>query len=218
MQDSLPQMLEKLAPSLTTIAFCLFGVLASAIAIYSGYRRMQAVGAAWQDVAMRTGLTFQAGNFLMMPSLSGEFRRRRLLMNTFSRGSGRSRTTYTRVALTLKAPGAGSLALSPQGFLSGIGKALGMQDVEIGSERFDSAFMVKGNPPELAQSVFGDPILQDQLIELRQRVNFTLELSGDSLSFTEVGVPRDADYLEAVYNMLSDLADKLDGGSKGSWS
>jgi hypothetical protein len=86
----------------------------------------------------------------------------------------------------------------------------------MGSERFDTTFVVRGKPPELARTAFGDPMVQDGLIRLRERARFNLELSANALVYTERGLPSDNDYLAEVFNTLSDLADRLDGGSKSS--
>jgi len=208
------QFLDNLSP-FTMVAFSLlFTVVVAVFAFMVSTRRMQAVRESWQSLSMRTGLSYQPGSFLVMPSLTGEFRRRPLTLNTYTRSTGKSSVTYTRVIVGLKSPAAGTLALSPEGFLSGLGKALGMQDVQVGSERFDKSFMVKGNPPEFATGVLGDPNLQDALARVRESHTFNLELSGQSITYTEVGLLRDTDFLESLFNTLNDLADKVDGGAK----
>lgn len=210
------QFFDNLSPVVVFAAFIVFDAIVVTISLVARNRSMQALRENWQQLGMRTGLSFTRGGLLTAPSLGGEYRRRSLTLTTFSRSSGRSSTTYTRITLALKSPAAGTLGLSPEGFLSGLGRALGMQDVQVGNERFDKSFIVKSSPPEFAPAMLGDPMLQDALLRLREGHSFYLELNAQGITYTEVGRLSNTDFLESAFNVLSDLADRVDGGSKNS--
>lgn len=46
---------------------------------------------------------------------------------------------------------------APEGWLTGLGKALGMQDIELGDSEFDALFLVKGQPAPRVQEVLDEP-------------------------------------------------------------
>lgn len=106
------------------------------------------VEAAWTDTANKLGLRYEPGGFLaggrqISGNLNGQF----VVVDTISRGSGNSRTTYTRFRVRYpNALGLG-LRLTREGFFSGIGKFFGMQDIEVGDQAFDDQVMIKGSDP-----------------------------------------------------------------------
>jgi hypothetical protein len=194
--------------------FILMNAVFIGLAIYGVYRRRIRTREAWDQLAMRTGLSLEPGNLITPPKLSGEYRRRPAVLTTYTRGSGRSSTTYTLITLTVQNSGGGALKLTPQGLLDGIGKALGIQDVTIGDERFDKHFEIRSQPADFAMAALDDGMLRDGLIRLSGR--FVVALNGTSLTYTEPRLLFDVDNLEMLFNILSDLADKLDGGSRKS--
>jgi hypothetical protein len=187
-------------------------LLFTGLGVYTVFRRRARTREAWNQLAMRTGLTLEPGSFMIPPRLTGEFRRRPASLTTYTRGSGRTTTYYTQVTLTVQNNAGGGLRLTPQGFLSGLGKALGMQDVEVGDERFDKHFVIHSQPPEFAPNILADSMLRDSLLKLSR--DATVELSSSSLSYIESVLQTDVDYLESVFNTMSDLAGKIDGSGQ----
>lgn len=62
-----------------------------------------------------------------------------------SRGSGRSRTTYTVVEMSVHPRDGGSFAITNEGFLSKLGQGvLGLSDIQSGDAEFDAKAKIKG--------------------------------------------------------------------------
>lgn len=205
------QLLDGITPAVFITSFWVLFIAFIIVSILINFRRTQATREVWQTIAMRTGLTLQPGSLLVRPALNGEYRRRALVMNTFTRGTSKSKTVYTRITLSVSNSGGGRLTLSPEGFLSGLGKSLGMQDIPIGSERFDKSFMIRSAPPEFAQTLLGDSMMQDSLLQLKEQASYELSLDGGGLTFTARGVLRDSDFIVSIFNAMSDLADRVEG-------
>lgn len=144
----------------------------------------------------------------------GEFRSRFLKIYHFSTGSGDSRTTYATVRLIGPNPKALTFQFSREGFLSKIGKAVGMQDVQVGDSRFDKLFVVKLSDPDFISAALL-PEIKDKFYRVWEEhgAKGSLKLEGEEMRYDEVGTIRnDAARLrcEAVANLLADLAEAVD--------
>ncbi len=206
--------LSQFSPYLIIIAFFGLDVLIVGLAFFVRYQRRQATSRAWDDLALRTGLALRKGSWFTMPELSGEFRRRPLRLYAFSRGSGRNRTSYTGIALTVSNSTGSTLGISPSNtFVDFFGKLFHAQDVEIGNLEFDSRFTIKSHPPDFAKVALDDSMVRMEIMEINGYFNITL--SGSMLDFSQRGIQRDTSALERLFNTLSDLADRAEG-KKGS--
>src|SRR5262245_17216788 len=78
---------------------------------------------------------------------------RRLLRISLHQSSGKHKTTYSRFHMNVADPGFEFL-LTRQDLLNNIGKLLGMQDLEIGDQTFDKAFIIKSNSRERFLEIF----------------------------------------------------------------
>jgi hypothetical protein len=88
-----------------------------------------------------------------------------VLIYTVTRGSGKSRTTYTVTEMSLH-PKVGGFALSKEGFFSKVGKTLfGLQDIQLGDEEFDRKVMVKGKDPEAVKLALSSETLRRSIID-----------------------------------------------------
>jgi hypothetical protein len=117
--------------------FCGFFVIMFPFSLGVGYWQRQQTRNAWNELGSRTGLSLAKTMWILPPVLSGQFRERALVLTHFSRSSGKSSTTYTRVTIEVNNPGLKRLNLSHSGVFSAIGQAFGAQDVKIGDDAFD---------------------------------------------------------------------------------
>ena len=124
----------------------IIGVFVAAISI--GIQQSKKTNEAWASVARRLNLVFQPGQLFTRPRISGIHKGCSVLVTTFSRGSGKHQTTYTRYRVSYPHSLDLGLRLTRQGLLAGIGKFFGTQDIEVGDEGFDEAVVVKGRDPE----------------------------------------------------------------------
>lgn len=190
--------------------FCLLTAAFFAAVAVMGYLRSQRRNAAWQELAARNGLQFEPGSVLSYPSVSGRYRGRNLVLKNIRRTRGKQRAkTYTRLTLSVANRANLRFGLYDQDAISGLFTALGAQDVRIGDEAVDRRFVIKSQPEEFARRLFAAPGLRERLLQVKP-MNLTLE--GNELVFEQYGILNDADRLKFLFDLLTDVADKAEGG------
>jgi len=180
------------------------------------YFRRQAQQKAWSDLATQTGLTFEPGGFFgPVPRVTGAHRGHTLTLDTFTRGSGKHRHTYTRIVLFVNNAVGIYLALYQESVFSKIGKFFGMEDLQIGDEEVDRRFIIKSKPESFAASLFTSISLRQQLLQARV---LNVEVDGRELTFEQVGLLTDVEYLKFLFDLLGQLAERVEqaGGWAGS--
>ncbi len=181
------------------------------------YLRRQARQQAWSELAARTGLALEPGGIFSPMRVTGYYRGRPLTLDTFTRSSGKSSTTYTRIRLGVNNPPALSLAIYDENVLSKIGKALGMQDVQTGDDELDRRFTIKGQPEPVIARLLTSIGLRQKLLEAR---SLHVEVKDRELHFEQRGAESNADHLQFLFDLLSDLAEAVDragGGAPAAW-
>lgn len=181
------------------------------------YLRHQARRQAWSELATRTGLTFEPGGLFSSMRVTGTNRGRSLTLDTFTRSSGKNSTTYTRISVSVNNPSALSLAIYDENVLSKFGKALGMQDIQTGDEELDRRFTIKGQPEPMIANLLTSIGLRQKLLEAR---SLHVEVKGRELHFEQRGAESNADYIQFLFDLLSDLAEAVDraaGGAPAAW-
>jgi hypothetical protein len=187
------------------------GVMGVAVAI--SMARRQALLRAWQELAERNGLTFDRGSWLRMPSVLGVYRGRSVLLDTFTRGYGRNRTTFTRVRLPLKSPSGLTLEISEENLFTRIGKTFGMKEIETGDQELDARFVIKGQPENDILRLLMQGNLRQKLLETPA---LNIKLKDSALVYERRGQQMDGEYLQVLFSLLSDLADRVEGISGGA--
>ena len=192
---------------------CLFFVGIIALALGVAYFNRRAQERAWREVGERTGLTFEPGTAYLgglvrtPPRVTGTYRRHPLTLDTFTRGSGKSRTTYTRLVLFVNNAANVYLALYQESVFSKIGKFFGMQDIQVGDEEVDRRFIIKSKPESFAAGLFTGISLRERLLQARV---LNVEVDGRELTFEQVGVLTDVDYLKFLFDLLTELAEAVE--------
>lgn len=102
------------------------------------------VNSAWSQAARSLRLLHDPGGFLAGHRITGTIDGHRVMVDTHTRGSGKSSRTYTRYRVSYPRSLELGMNLSKQGFFSGIAKALGAQDIRVGDPGFDALVVVKG--------------------------------------------------------------------------
>ena len=127
--------------------------------------------------------------------------------DTFTRGAGKSRQTYTRIVLFVNNQTSAYLALYQESVFSKIGKFFGMQDVQVGDEDFDRRFIIKSRPENYVVGLLMTGDLRQKLLEAR---SVNIELDGRELHFEQIGFLTKQDYLRSVFDLLSDVAGAIE--------
>ncbi|HEC94888.1 MAG TPA: hypothetical protein ENI45_02855 [Thermoplasmatales archaeon] len=112
----------------------------------------------------------------------------------------RYRSAYTRVDIGVRNPMNRKVKIYGESWASSIGKLVGMQDIQIGSDSFDSQFIIKGNDEYFVTSLLTLTV-QDKLLALRPH-RVTLTLTHNNL---QLSVPKLLE-TEEDYDLLIDTA------------
>ena len=124
------------------IVFLIIMVVVGGI-IMSAHQSKQ-LDQAWSNVARKLGLSYQAGSMMQERMLSGTLDGCAVQVQTITRGSGKNAKRYTRYRVNYPRPLGIAFTITRQGFMSGLTKALGAQDIEVGDLNFDQLVMIKG--------------------------------------------------------------------------
>ena len=200
--------LNDLMPSIIIAVGIVLMIVSILYSLYAAQARQKA----WAELAERTGLQMVSGGLLSRPRLEGSYRNRPMTLYTFTRRSGKHSHTYTVVAVQVNNAGAVSLAIFNQGLLSQVGKLLGMQDIEIGDEEMDRRFVFRGQPDQEVQRILASGGLRQKLLDTS---NVNLRLEGPTLKHTQSGTERNIDRLQALFDLLAEVAEGVERDSGG---
>jgi hypothetical protein len=111
------------------------------------------------------------------------------------------------------------LAVYRKGFFSGLGRLVGLHDIEVGDPEFDEVFVIKGNDEAKVRDLFSDPEVR-RLVQAQPQIR--LEANGsegwfgtrspegvDLLHFEAAGVIKDIDRLKALFDLFAAVLDRL---------
>jgi hypothetical protein len=114
------------------------------IAFSAAKARTEALNRSWRAVAERLGLSLRPATWSKTPRLDGDVEDYPLSVDVHKRGAGNHQQVFTRFKLGVPGLPAG-IELKREGFLSGVSRAFGMHDIEVGDRTFDDKVLVKGH-------------------------------------------------------------------------
>ena len=140
-------------------------------------------------------------------------------LDTFTRSTGKSSTTYTRLSAPFENASRLRFDVSPENFLSGVGRFFGMQDIEIGVPEFDASWVVQGSDESRVRKFFRDEELRS-LLRGAGPVSFKVVEAGgwftrdipkgsDMLQLTTRGVVKDEAQLKVFFALFAVTLDRL---------
>ena len=191
----------------TNYAIVILAVLVCVIVIAISYLQKRASQNAWGELASRLGLQYTPGNLFKFPSITGTYRTRNLTLDTFTRGTSKNRTTYTRIVMEVNNSLQRSMKVYQETVFSKVGKLLGGQDIQIGNEQFDQRYIIKGQPELDVVKMLSSIGLQQKLL---QDHTFNFELKGSVLYFEKRGIERNVDQLQSEFDLLGDIAEAVE--------
>jgi hypothetical protein len=133
----------------------------------------------------------------------------RVRIYTITRGSGKSRTTYTVVDMSAPSSVQGTLKIAREGFFSKIGKTVfGTQDIQAGDEAFDKAVIVKGSDESAVKGLLSSSTLRDSILRAVTAYP-TLEITNGELKFERQGIIKDAGFYRSLVSSMSEIAKEI---------
>ena len=142
-----------------------------------------------------------------------------ITLDAYTVSTGKSSQTFTRMRAPYVNPEGFRFKVYREGFFSGIGKMLGMQDVVVGHPEFDRDFVIQGNSEERLRQLFDHPRIRE-LIQAQPQVSFEVRddegwfgtrfpADVDQLVFTVSGVIKDVERLKLLFSLFAHTLNHL---------
>jgi hypothetical protein len=186
----------------------IFAILLLVIVVVVAYFSNKAHAQAWSELAARTGLACETGQYpWSSPRVTGNYRGHELTLSTFVRRHGKNSTTYTRIVMDVPNPTGLQLQISNEGILGKMGKALGAQDIQTSDQELDQKFIIKGQPEGVIASLLTSSSLRSRLMEIR---SLNVRVDGTTLYFEKRGKELNLEYLQTLLDLFSELAQAIE--------
>lgn len=174
----------------------------------------------WRQLCAEIGADFVDGGFWKGDRVQAHVKGWTITLDTYTVSSGHSHVTYTRMRAPFVSRDGFRFRIYRAGLFSGLGKALGMQDIDVGhSARFDDDFIIQGNDESKVRALFANSEIR-RLIDEQPRIR--LELKGDEglfrtrfpegvdeLHFLTLGVVKDVDRLKHLFDLFAAVLEEL---------
>ena len=182
----------------------------------------------WRQLCTEIGADFIDGGFWKGDKVQAHVKSWTITLDTYTVSSGHSHVTFTRMRAPFVSRDGLRFRIYRKGFFSGLGKALGMQDIEVGhSLRFDEDFIIQGNDESSIRALFANSEIRRLIAEQPQ---IRLELKDDEgffshhfpegvdeLYFQVVGVITDVERLKKLFDLFAEVLEELQRrGSAGA--
>src|SRR6266542_6858294 len=99
----------------------------------------------WRQLSSKSGASYIDGGFWKGDKVQAAHDQWTVTLDTYAVSTGKATIVFTRMRAPYVNSGGFRFTVYRKGLFSGIGKMLGMQDIEIGDEAFDHDFIVKGD-------------------------------------------------------------------------
>ncbi len=174
----------------------------------------------WRQLCTEIGADFVDGGFWKGDKVQAQVRSWTVTLDTYSVHTQHSHITYTRMRAPFVSRDGFRFSIYRKGLFSGLGKALGMQDVEVGhSLHFDQDFIIKGNDEAKVRALFANPEIRRLIgeqpeirLELKDDEGFfrTHFPEGvDELHFQVVGIIKEVDRLKKLFDLFAEVLEEL---------
>ena len=167
----------------------------------------------WQQLSQEIGAEFVEGGFWKGSKVQVHVGPWTVTLDICSDGESQA----TRLRAPYVNPEGFRFTIYRKGFLSDLGKLLGMQDIEVGDPEFDEAFILKGNDESRVRDLFANPKIR-QMIQAQPKIRLDVKDSEgwfgpkflenvDELYFEVLGVIKDAERLKALFDLFGAACD-----------
>ncbi len=146
----------------------------------------------WQQIANYIGGHFVDGGFFAPDALIYQHDSWEIILDTFTKGGNKNRTTYTRMRAPFLNKDNFFFQLYDATAFSSLGSLLGMQDIEIGDPYFDEHYIIKGNSVQKVDELFHYKEVKN-LITKQPRIRVAIQ--HDTYNFLTMGLPPDVNQL-----------------------
>lgn len=173
----------------------------------------------WQQLAEEIQADYVSHGFWSGDRVEAHVDNWIVVLDTYTVSTGKSSITYTRMRVPFVNIDNFYFKIYRTGIFSGIGKMLGMEDIDIGYDEFDEDFVIKSNSEEKVKQLFLNKSIRD-LIQEQPQINLEVKDDEgffvahcpegvDELYFQVTGVIKDIDRLKELYELFSEVLKQL---------
>jgi hypothetical protein len=167
----------------------------------------------WRQLCSEIGADFVDGGFWRGHKVVARVDEWTVTLDTYTVSTGRSSVTYTRLRAPYVNRDGFRFTIYRKTLFSGLGKLLGMQDIEVGDPFFDDQFIIKGNDEGKVRALFAHAPLR-KLIQAQPAIHLTVKDDEgwferefpegvDELCFQVVGVIKDVARLKSLFELFA---------------
>ena len=173
----------------------------------------------WRQLSEEMNARFVEGGAWKADKVQATHGEWTVTLDTYTVSTGKTVIIFTRMRAPYVNPDGFRFTIYRRGLFSGVGKLLGMQDVEVGYEEFDEDFIIKGSDEGKLRQLFANEKIRG-LISGQKDINFSVKDDEgwfgpkfpdgvDELSFVVTGVIKDVERLKQLYELFSTTLDEL---------
>lgn len=174
----------------------------------------------WRELCQQIGADFVDGGFWKGDKVEVHHKEWTITLDTYTVHAGHTHVVYTRIRAPFVNRDGFRFTVYRKSLFSGLGKALGMQDIEVGhSLHFDEDFIIKGNDDARVKAFFANDEIR-RLIAEQPKVKLEIvDDDGtfgrrfpegvDQLRFEAIGVIKDVERLKSLYDLFAETLDEL---------
>ncbi len=136
----------------------------------------------WKQLALEIGANYVDGGW-GGAKVQAEYGEWAITLDSFAVSTGKSVMFFTRMRAPYVNRDRFHFAISRKNIFTGLGKLMGMQDVEVGHPDFDETFVIQGSDEKKLRALFANP----QIRELVQsQPSIVLSVRGDQGWFSRI--------------------------------
>lgn len=173
----------------------------------------------WRQVSEQVGGEYDKGGFFKSDSVKASDGEWTITLDTYVVSTGKTTIPFTRLRAPYVNPDDFRFQVYRKSIFTGLGKLMGMQDVEVGHSDFDEEFVIKGTDEHKLRALFANANLR-ALIEAQKSINFSVKDSEgwfgtkfpdnvDELHFVVAGIIKDRERLKLMFDLFSETLDEL---------
>ncbi len=172
----------------------------------------------WQQLANEVSGKFHEGGFLSHSAVQARTRDWIVTLDTYTVSTGKTSQTFTRLRAPYFNPERFRFDIYRTSIFSGLGKALGMQDIEVGHARFDRDFVIKSDSPRRVRRLLENEKIR-RLIDAQPRIHLSVKAHDgwlskfpkhvDELHFQAEGVVKDLTQLKTLFDLFAEVLHQI---------
>ena len=173
----------------------------------------------WKRLSDEIGGQFVEGGFWKPDRVDVSHGEWTVTLDTYTVSTGKVVMIFTRLRAPFVNPEGFRFTVYRRGLFTGLGKMLGMQDVDVGFPEFDEAFVIKGSEESRLRYLFANARIRE-LLSAQKDVKFAVKDDEgwfgtkfpdgvDLLEFVAGGVIEDIERLKGLYELFAETLDEL---------